>query len=404
MSLINQMLADLERRSGISRSSALDPEIRAVTRPRRPWLGIGALLAAGAIAGVTMTAYWGRQAAEPGKGNAAPRPLASTEAVQVTAAQSPSERTALPSAKAGAIGEGEPEAMLQAAERPADAPGLPEQAVAPAPTPPAKEGPRPETEPAGGALPPVAPQKGLQTSPQALMPPAESLSTEGNPVPGSASRPPASASEKTDPRPAPGPLLSIDKQIRPPTAEEQAENEFRRGLAALQQHRDAEAMDAFRAALERDSRHETARQSLVALLLAGHRLDEAESVLAEGLALNPRQVGFATALARIQVERGAIAAALDTLAAVAPYGGASAQFEAFYAALLHRAGRHRDAADHYARALQIAPGTGVWLLGMGLALQADGRPGEARAAFEQARASGQLSAELAAFVDQRLGQ
>ncbi|WP_333840730.1 tetratricopeptide repeat protein [Pelomicrobium sp.] len=163
-------------------------------------------------------------------------------------------------------------------------------------------------------------------------------------------------------------------------------------------------MDAFRAALELNSRHETARQSLVALLLADNRLAEAEKTLAEGLALNPRQIGFATALARIQVERGASATALDTLAAVAPHAGDSAQFEAFFAALLHRAGRHREAVERYSRALQLAPGTGVWLLGMGLALQADGRSAEARAAFEQARASRQLSAELAAFVEERLGE
>jgi MSHA biogenesis protein MshN len=223
-------------------------------------------------------------------------------------------------------------------------------------------------------------------------------------APGGGSSPPAPASEKAGGEPTPQVPLSIDKKIRPPTPEEQAEREFRRGLAALQRHRDGEAMGAFRSALERNPRHETARQSLVALLLAGNRLAEAESALAEGLALNPRQIGFATALARIQVERGATAAALDTLAAVAPYGGASAEFEAFFAALLHRAGRHREAAERYARALQMAPGTGVWLLGMGLALQADGRPAEARAAFEQARASRQLSAELAAFVEQRLGQ
>lgn len=406
MSLINQMLADLERRSGEARPAAFEPEIRAVPpRPRRPWLGVGVLLAAGAIGGVAMTLYWTRPAPGPAEGGAARPSQASMAAVQVIGAPEPSSEpaSAAPSPEAEASGEGAQEARLQAAGRPADDSGPPEQAASPTPAPQAREGARPGTKPSGAASPPAASREGAQP-PRSLPLPAAALPTGEDAAPGGGSSPPAPASEKTGGEPTPQAPPSIDKKIRPPTPEEQAENEFRRGLAALQRHRDGEAMDAFRSALERNPRHETARQSLVALLLAGNRLAEAESALAEGLALNPRQIGFATALARIQVERGATAAALDTLAAAAPYGGASAEFEAFFAALLHRAGRHREAAERYARALQIAPGTGVWLLGMGLALQADGRPAEARAAFEQARASRQLSAELATFVEQRLGQ
>lgn len=413
MSLINQMLSDLERRSAAARPAALDAQIRAVPRPRRRWSGKVVVLAAGLMAGAAMTSYWTRQV--PGRAEeAAARPSQpSTAAAQVIEAPQPSLEPALPSPRSEPL-EGEAqEAIAEAAARPAEA--LLPTALATSPAPGAEEGAGAPASRAGGearwgAVPsgkasaPGVSREDAKAAPRtpglaAVAPSAGSTAASGDGSSSSAPGPERTGAEPPLPTP-----LSIDKKPRPLTPEEQAENAFRRGLAALQRHRDREAMDAFRAALELNSRHETARQSLVALLLADNRLAEAEKTLAEGLALNPRQIGFATALARIQVERGASATALDTLAAVAPHAGDSAQFEAFFAALLHRAGRHREAVERYSRALQLAPGTGVWLLGMGLALQADGRSAEARAAFEQARASRQLSAELAAFVEERLGE
>ena len=43
-------------------------------------------------------------------------------------------------------------------------------------------------------------------------------------------------------------------------------------------------------------------------------------------------------------------------------------------------------------------------MGLGIALEGDGRPAEARDAFQRARATGALSAELDRFVEQRLRQ
>ena len=82
----------------------------------------------------------------------------------------------------------------------------------------------------------------------------------------------------------------------------------------------------------------------------------------------------------------------------------SPDYLAFYAALLQRQSRHREAAEQYQAALKIAPQSGVWLMGMGISLQALGRNSEAQDAFRRAKASNSLSAELQAFVDQRLRQ
>ena len=70
--------------------------------------------------------------------------------------------------------------------------------------------------------------------------------------------------------------------------------------------------------------------------------------------------------------------------------------------MLQRLGRYKEAAEHYQQALRLSPGEGRWWLGLGLALEAEGRANEAREAFQRARQSGTLSSELTALVEQKL--
>jgi MSHA biogenesis protein MshN len=140
------------------------------------------------------------------------------------------------------------------------------------------------------------------------------------------------------------------------------------------------------------------------LLIEGKKTGEAEQILHEGLQLNPHQAGFAMALARMQVDRGDTGGAVETLQKTAPAAVDSPDYLAFLAALLQRQSRHTEAVDHYRAALSLAPASGVWLMGLGISLQALGRNGEARDAFQRARGSNALNAELQAFVNERLSQ
>jgi MSHA biogenesis protein MshN len=53
------------------------------------------------------------------------------------------------------------------------------------------------------------------------------------------------------------------------------------------------------------------------------------------------------------------------------------------------------------RALRLRPNSGIWLLGMGMSLEATGRNAEAQEAFRRAKASGNLTPELQNYADQR---
>lgn len=194
----------------------------------------------------------------------------------------------------------------------------------------------------------------------------------------------------------------VDKQIKQLNVQQQADNEFRKANDWLQQGRTGEALAGYEAALRLDPGHDAARQALVALQLESRLAPEAERVLQDGLAHNPAHGGFAMLLARIQVERNALQTALDTLLKTLPHNGQQADYQAFVAALLQRLNRHPEAVTHYRIALQLSPDSGVWLMGLGISLQALQRNEEARDAFKRALESRTLNAELQAFVGQRL--
>ncbi len=127
-------------------------------------------------------------------------------------------------------------------------------------------------------------------------------------------------------------------------------------------------------------------------------------MLREALQLSPGQSGFTMALARLQVDRGNNQAAIDTLQKGIAYAQGNADYHAFLAALLQREQRHDEAIAQFRAALGLKPQSGVWLMGMGMSLQALNRNTEAGDAYRRAKSSGTLKPELQAFVDQRLQQ
>jgi len=184
--------------------------------------------------------------------------------------------------------------------------------------------------------------------------------------------------------------------------QQKAENEYRRALAKLQDARVSEALAGLERALELNPRHEAARQTLVGLLIESGRNAEAIHHLALATSLDPRQASMAMLLARLQLENGGNA--LETLQRSLPYAEANAEYRAVMAGVLQRAGRQKEAAEHYQAAVRLQPANAVWWMGLGISLQADKRNAEAKAAFQRAAESGRLAPELQSFVERRLQQ
>ena len=345
MSLINKMLQDLDARAGQPGAAPLPADVRPVTAPERRGPVLRAALVGGALLAIGAgVAGWKTMQTAP----------APTAAPAVLAAAPVPARTAV--------------VVDMPAAAPVQVVDVAPAVLAPEPTP----EPSPEPEPAPAAKP-VAP----------------------------VNKPPSA-------KPAPR-TVSVAKAVpaapvagRTATPSQRAENAYRRALGVLEDGRVTEAIATLQAGLQIDPRHEAARQTLVGLLIEAGRPDDAMRQLQAALAIDARQPALAMLLARLQLERGG--PAIETLMRTLPYAAGNGEYHAFLAGVLQREGRVHEAADHYQAALKRSPGNGVWWMGLGIALQADKRDAESRAAFTQAQASGTLSPELQAFVERRLGQ
>ncbi len=183
---------------------------------------------------------------------------------------------------------------------------------------------------------------------------------------------------------------------------EQAESEYRKAIAAVNQGRVPEALDSLRTALRLDAFRVAARQLLVKLLLEVKNQDEAIQVLQEGIGGQPAQIGWAMSLARLQIDRGDPQGAWRTLEHSLPAAGNSPDYLGFAANVLQRLGRHDEAAVQYRKAAHLAPADGRWWLGLGWCLDAQGSTAESREAFLRAKQSGNLTPELLTLVEQKL--
>lgn len=199
--------------------------------------------------------------------------------------------------------------------------------------------------------------------------------------------------------PAPSSDQSLYKQISP---RQHAESEFHKANQAAQQGRTDEAIAGYEGVLRLDPLYHEARRALVGVFLNAKRNADAERVLQDGLKRDSHESSFAMLLARLQVERDAIPLALETLQKNLSHAERRPEYQAFVAALLQRQDRHREAIAHFQIALQLAPGNGVWLMGLGISLQAAQRNEDAREAYRRALASNSLSPQLQEFVQKKL--
>jgi MSHA biogenesis protein MshN len=380
MSLINQMLQELDaRRSQVTGNDAYGKQIRAVPEFRRRihpawWVALAlAIILSAVLAWIVL-----HSSVSGVSKDVARLPLKPDIGISSPGAQNPSQPVKAADAVAPiANAPNQPPPTFLAStrqrdvmpsERPANPPALVEEPAAP---------PRIAKEVPAAAMPELA----------KIVPPAKVLVKKAPPLPSTPAAP-ASASVPV-------------KEI---TTQQRADTEYRKAISAMQQGRTAEAISGLEQSLELNPKHASARHALIGLLLENKRLDEAFRHAREGLALDPAQPGLAMIQARLQLERGELRPAIETLEQTLPAATNRADYHAFLAALLQRDEKHAQASKHYLTALQKAPQNGVWWMGLGISLQVEQRLPEAQEAFKRAKASNTLSAELLAFVEVRLKQ
>lgn len=377
MSLINQMLQDLDaRRAAHGVGSRLPNDVRPLPKPQSSSLPtiVGVIVLLVLAGGLALYLWEARPQAVPAPlALPAPQPEKIVQAEPTRAEPAPSSALTLQEL-GGSL------RMAESIQPPADK----------------LAGEKPDTASAASGKPVVPPRKADDERSQVQASETMKTSTSDQTPQGSGK----SARNPVTPMAATNPL--IEKTDAPGSPPERAETEYRKAIAAVNQGRIAEGVDSLRSALRQDALHIASRQLLVKLLLEAKRPDEAIQVLRDGLQGQPAQIGWAMSLARLQVDRKDFTGAWETLDYSLPAAGSNADYQGFAAHVLQRLGRHKEAAEHYLAATRLSPREGRWWLGLGLALDEEGRVNEAREAFQRARLSGNLGAELSALVEQKL--
>lgn len=381
MSLINDVLRDLERR-GAPRASGKLPASRGAPRLRRSWAWW--LLAAAAAGALT---HW---------------------TLQGDTARAPSEQSRLADARRDAGPKAEP--------------------AVPEPVPPllralprvAAEVPAPEASPANAGT--GVPASGSEAMARVPMerdarPPANEVARPANP----GETPATEASSAPVPEPPDPTETSGGAEARsiasrsPSEPEDSPEGDivirrsggaegpadgFASARRALARGNDDLAASRLREVVSAAPGHAVARLLLARVHVRSGRPKSAADVLEAGLERDPRETRFAALLGRLMLEQGRVARARQVLEAHAPPVEAYPEYHLLLAAAHRQAGDHEAAANAYGALAEAQPGLGAAWVGLGVSLEARDRDAEARAAYREALGGNDQRA--AAFARQRL--
>lgn len=228
----------------------------------------------------------------------------------------------------------------------------------------------------------AAPAAPARSAAPPLVPPA------ARPQPAIAS--PATASATNDTAPA---------VRRSAASEDDPQANLARAAALIARGRASEAKELLNAVLARQPQQADARAALAALQAEAGDRRAALATLLAGAALDPQR--FALPAAQLQNELGDAGGARQTLERVPPAHRSGAQ-HALAAGLALAAQQPAAAIAAYQRALASDESNAVWWVGLALAHEADGNAPAAHAAFARAARSPALEADLRAFVTHRL--
>jgi Tfp pilus assembly protein PilF len=198
----------------------------------------------------------------------------------------------------------------------------------------------------------------------------------------------------------PEPVVSSNQPVK--RAVSRKDNSFERAQRYLSQGRLAEGESALRETLDQDGNNHKARELLAGLLIRGNRNEEALGLLKEGTGLAPQHPGFALLQARILMQQGDRPQAARLLEEVARSGTGNKQVITLLAVLYQQQKQHERALELYRMLIEREPGLGSNWAGAAISLEALGNPDEAMAAYQRALNSPNLAPALRAYAIDRI--
>ncbi|MBI2802822.1 MAG: hypothetical protein HYX63_21550 [Gammaproteobacteria bacterium] len=187
-----------------------------------------------------------------------------------------------------------------------------------------------------------------------------------------------------------------------PAAPTVGELEYQRAVNLLAAGADARGLAALKTYVVGHPQVPAARERYAEELIKLNQVDAAEQVLREGLNLIPDRASYARLLAHLLFDRNDLASALAVLRGATPPLRADPEYYAFMAALYQRGGNHRAAVNVYEQILKVEPENGANWIGAAISLLALKENAAAVIAFRHAAGDERLSKPMRDYAEHEL--
>lgn len=147
--------------------------------------------------------------------------------------------------------------------------------------------------------------------------------------------------------------------------------------------------------------HHAARAELATLHLKRNQLDESEMLLSEGLRFDENNPDFLRLMAVIYDKREEPDKALALLVKIKD-SRKDKNYVAFLGHVYQQTGRFALARQQYYRLLQEEPDNPLWLLGVSLALDAEGQKEDALEGYKKIIGNGNMDPQVLQYVQTRI--
>jgi tetratricopeptide (TPR) repeat protein len=168
------------------------------------------------------------------------------------------------------------------------------------------------------------------------------------------------------------------------TLEQQDRNNSQAAVQMVQGGRVLEAYEALLTFLAQNPEAHLSRETLATILLAQGELLQAAIVVDEGLRLAPNYAPYKKIKARLLLQDGRSADALALLAQLPPPLLADREYHELLATLYQQSGEHAKAIAIYQDLLRADGSEGRWWTALGISLEAQGEVERALASYQQA--------------------
>ena len=222
-------------------------------------------------------------------------------------------------------------------------------------------------------------------------------------------KPPVSVAEEkenaitTDAEPEVDPQsLPVVKKAVPLSPEQQSLRDYQKAQDELRKGDTATAMLSLRKSIGLYPLPQ-AYVALGGLLVNQGNNTEARNILNQGLKALPDNSEIAYLLARLQFDAGLVEQARQSLVSALARGRRNADYLALLAAVSQQLEKYAESTQAYVEALKLKPGQATWWMGLGISLEAQGKKSQAIEAFYKSLSSG-LGDSFQPFVMERINQ